>query len=267
MFGPATVPETSHSITAYYATTAFVFAAVTVYQLIKKGKQEGFGPSYQFRKKIVGILLIIATIFAVGVTITGDNSARFDSRYEPEKFAAAEAIPHTTNDAPFIFGGRLDDDSRPELHDDIEVPELLSYLVGGSRDTVVRGLDSFDPATWPPFIVHDFFDVMALVGVLMLLTPILFFALWHWHHLDKIGKPMEWLIIFTGICSLIAVEVGWMLTEFGRQPYVIKGIMPSSDAFNVTHATILYAIWFPIAYIILAIVTYKVLTRHYRKTV
>ena len=257
----ASVPETAHSIMAYYATTAFVFAAVTVYQLIEEGRRERFGQSYQFKKKVVALLLTIALIFSVAVAVTGDNSARFDSHYEPEKLAAAEGVAHSESNAPLVFLGIF---HHGILQGGLRVPDGLSFLVGGSEKIVVQGLSGFDPATWPPLIVHYFFDSMAAIGMLMLITPLLFFIFYKWHHVWIFGKPMEWLIVITGVLSIVAVEIGWMLTEFGRQPYVIAGIMPSADAFNATHATIAYAIWFPLVYIGLAVVTYKILTKHYR---
>lgn len=262
MLNPATLPETSHSIMAYYATTAFVFAAITVFQLIEEGRRERFGQSYQFKKKIVALLLAIACIFSVAVALTGDNSARFISHYEPEKLAMAEGVAHTESSAPLVFWGVFHGD---QLRGGFRIPDALSFLVGGSKKIIVRGLASFDPATWPPFIVHYLFDSMAIIGMLMLITPVLFFVFYKWHHIWVFGKPMEWLVVITGIASVVAVEFGWMLTEFGRQPYVIAGIMPSVDAFNATPTTIAYACWFPIVYSIIAVLTYMVLVKHYRK--
>ena len=264
MTSPAVIPETTHSIMAYYATTAFVFAAITAYQLINEGKKERFGQSYQFKKKIVALLLGIACVFSIGVAITGDSSARFIAHYEPEKLAAAEGIIQTTPNAPFVVFGKFNDQDHDDLQGGIRVPELLSFLVGGSKNIVIRGLADFNPDTWPPLIVHYFFDGMAIIGMLMLITPFLYFIFYKWHHVWIFGKPMEWLIIITGIGSIIAVELGWMLTEIGRQPYVIAGIMTSDAAYNPNHMNIIYACWFPIVYIILSLVTYRILTRHYR---
>ena len=105
---------------------------------------------------------------------------------------------------------------------------------------------------------------MVFIGILMLIIPVLFFLLWKWRPSWAFGKVMGWAILVTGVLSIIGVEVGWMLTELGRQPYVIRGIMLSSDAFTTSHAVIAYAVLFPIAYVVLGILTWWILASHYR---
>ena len=144
MWNAAVPTETSHSILSYYATTAFVFAAVAAFALARKKFSAGaVAVAEPYRKKMLAFSMLLALGFSLAVVATGDSSARFIAQNEPEKFAAAEAVAHTGTDAPLNFAG-------------IVLPGFLSVLLGGSRDVLVKGLDAFDPSTWPPLAVHYF---------------------------------------------------------------------------------------------------------------
>ncbi len=265
MFNPAVPTRTGHSILSYYATTAFVFAAIAAIRFIKN-KYHG-GTSRGYYEKMLVFTMAAALVFSLAVVATGDSAARYIAANQPEKFAAAENVMTTGSNVPFVFGGILDAAGR--LHGDIAIPGLLSVLVGGTRNTVIRGLGSFDPSTWPPLIVHYFFDIMIMVGTLMLVVPVLFFA-FRFGLAGKrrrewaFSKAVAWSVAVTGVLSVVGVEAGWMLTEIGRQPYVIQGVLLTKDAFTDSPAVIAYAVVFPIFYIVLAVVTFWILARHYR---
>jgi cytochrome d ubiquinol oxidase subunit I len=144
---------------------------------------------------------------------------------------------------------------------------MLSILVGGSRSVIITGLNAFDPSTWPPLAIHYYFDGMALIGCLMLIVPLAFFAIRRWRRRAQwaFSKTMSWLIIITGILSVVGVELGWMLTEEGRQPWTIHGILLTANAFTDSPTAIAYAVVFPILYVILFIMTPWILLSHYRK--
>jgi cytochrome bd ubiquinol oxidase subunit I len=248
MFNPTTPNETTHSILAYYATTAFVFAGIAAFQFLKKKKID----AEDYRKKMLTFSLAVAVIFSLAVAVSGDTSARSIAHNEPEKFAAMEEIESTESDAPLTFYG-------------VPFPGLLSILVGGSQKAIVTGLSAFDPSTWPSSTIHYYFDSMVAIGIIMLIVPILFFIFWKKKSRWAFSKIMAWAIFATGIASVAGVELGWMLTEEGRQPYTIHGILLTANAFTNSPTAIAYAVIFPILYIILAIVTPWVLVSHYRK--
>lgn len=252
MWNAAVPTRTGHSILSYYATTAFVFAAVAAGQFLWNKKKAAGEAGQRSRRKMMAFSLLLAFIFSLAVVVTGDSSARYIASNEPEKFAAAEAVMHTEANAPFVIAG-------------VRIPDALSFLVGGSVGTVVKGLDAFDPTTWPPLIIHYFFDGMVVIGILMAFVPILFFLSWRYHPRRAFHGVLMWLVFVTGILSVVGVELGWMLTEIGRQPYVIQGIMLTKDAFTSSPAVVVYAVAFPIFYIVLAIVTGWILKTHYRE--
>jgi cytochrome d ubiquinol oxidase subunit I len=251
MFNPATATKTSHSILAYYATTAFVFAAVAVFSYLwKKNVDAGV---HRYAEKMAIFSLVVALIFSLGVVVTGDSSARFIAQNDPAQFAAGEGVMQTGRDVPLKIGG-------------IEIPGLLSLLTGGSRDTLIVGLDAISPSLWPPLVVHEYFDTMAGIGILMLIVPIAFFLLWWWRRRRWVfSKIMAGLIVVTGALSVIAVELGWMFSEEGRQPYTIRGIMLTNNAFTSSTTVMAYAVLFPIFYLVLIAVTAWVLAAHYKK--
>ncbi len=258
MFNPTTPNETTHSILAYYATTAFVFAAIAAFQFMRKGKIDAEG----YRKKTLVFSLSIAIVFSLAVVVSGDTSARSIAHNEPEKFAAMEGVMQTKSDVPLVVGGIT---TPSGIKDGIQIPEMLSLLVGGSRKTIVVGLNSFNPSTWPSLTIHYYFDSMVVIGSIMLGVPILFFVLWEWRRRWALSKIMLWAIWITGMLSIVAVELGWMLTEEGRQPYTIRGVLFTANAFTNSPVAIAYAVIFPILYIVISIVTPWILISHYRK--
>ncbi len=268
MWNSAVPTRTGHSIVAYYATTAFVIAAVAAWQFIRRKPSPS---SRRYHEKMLAFSLAVAFLFSLAVGVTGDTSARYAAQHEPEKFAAMEDVTSTRADAPLTIGGIFDGAGR--LRDTVTVPGALSILVGGTRATVITGLSAFDPSTWPPLFIHYFFDAMVAIGIFMVFVPLLFFALRGMRPTAEMGgrrrgwaygRAMGWLTVAAGILSVIGVEAGWMLTEIGRQPYTIQGILLTKDAFTRSPAVLAYAVVFPLFYAVLAAVTLLVLVRHYR---
>ena len=269
MFNPAVPTRTGHSIVTYYATTAFVFAAVAAWQFIKRkdaGALDKEGPRRHYYEKMMVFAMAVAVVFTVALGITGDASARYMGQAEPQKFAAAEHVMHTGSDVPLVFGGI--EGPGEALRGAITIPGGLSILLGGTASTVVKGLDAFDPSTWPPFFIHYLFDLMVAIGGIMLAAVILFFIFRSGiagarRKRCAFSKGMAWFTVVTAVASVIGVEAGWMFTEIGRQPYTITGILLTKDAFTTSSAAIAYAVVFPVFYVVLAVVTLWVLRRHY----
>ena len=266
MFNPAVPMRTGHSILAYYATTAFVFAAIAAFQFIKRRRETGGQILRQtYYEKMLVFSMAIAFVFSLAVIATGDGAARYIAQNEPQKFAAAEDVLHTESAAPFVFGGVFD--KNDALHGDIVIPGALSLLLSGSEATVVRGLGEFDPSTWPPLAIHYLFDIMIATGMLMFIVPIFFFAFFFVRTTRRkkwaFSKAMAWSIVIASVASVIGVEAGWMFTEIGRQPYTINGILLTQNAFTGSHAVIAYAVAFPLFYIVLAVATFWILWKHY----
>jgi cytochrome d ubiquinol oxidase subunit I len=160
----------------------------------------------------------------------GDYVARFLAHYQPAKLAAAEGLFHTGPNAPLHLGGIVQDG---ELRYAIKIPDGLSLLVGERPSTVVIGLDRVPPADRPPVgIVHLSFDLMVAIGFGLLLLGLWLLVAW----LRQRDLPRtKWFLRFAalaGVGSVVAVEAGWVVTEVGRQPWVVYGGLRTADAVN-----------------------------------
>ncbi len=261
IFNKATWTETTHSIVSYYLTTALLFAGVYAWRMMRDVKADAARKRYYGKAVVFGMTL--AAVMAVLINVTGDQSAKYIVREEPMKLAAAEGLMKTTGKAPFEVGGWYDENG--VLRGSIKIPSLLSFLAYGSRDAVVLGLEAFDPALWPPLWIHYMFDLMVAIGIGMTGVIALFFGLYFWRRRLAFSKPMLWLLFLTGFSGFPAVEFGWILTEVGRQPYAIRGIMLTKDAFTTTSGVMTWGFVFPLLYLVLLALTPWILVRHYRR--
>jgi cytochrome d ubiquinol oxidase subunit I len=162
--------------------------------------------------------------------ITGDTSARFVAGDQPIKFASQEGLFPTTSGAPLHIGGvPLPSQNRMVLA--IEIPHLLSWLVKGDPNATIKGLDAYPRAQWPNVIVvHLAFQIMVGLGLALGVCGLLYWLL----ALRRRAPPTDrWLLlalILAGPASVVTMEAGWFVTEFGRQPWIIYGVMRTSAA-------------------------------------
>ncbi|MBA3788852.1 cytochrome ubiquinol oxidase subunit I [Patescibacteria group bacterium] len=268
MFNPATPFETSHSILAYYLTTTIAVAAIYALLLLKK-KVRADAARTAYYKKILTLLMLLGFGLIVATGLMGHESGQYLASNEPLKFAAAEHVLHTESTAPLEYGGILHGTT---IQGAITIPfGMLSFLAFNDFHATVKGLDAFDPSTWPPLFIHYPLDIMITIGMFIGAVCTAFFLLFlarkrRW----KIGewmfaRPLLLAIVIAGPLAFIAVECGWMVTEIGRQPYVIRGIMTTAEAFTTAPNVVVVASIFPLLYLVLFAVTYWVLSRHYRK--
>ena len=157
-------------------------------------------------------------------------SAKDVAQRQPAKLAAMEAHFHTEKNAPLIIGG-IPDTANKTVNYALRIPGLLSFMAHGDMDAEVTGLDQIPKDEQPPIAVtHYAFQVMVGLGMLMLGLAILYFiALWK----KKNWLQQKWLLnlfVITTPLGFIALEAGWTVTEVGRQPWIIQGIMRTADA-------------------------------------
>jgi cytochrome d ubiquinol oxidase subunit I len=174
--------------------------------------------------------LAMGAICAPLQAVSGDWAARTVARTQPVKFAALEGQFRTEAGAPLRLGGIPDPESGTTRFA-IEIPGGLSWLAHGDADMEVTGLDSVPRADWPPVaIVHFAFQAMIAVGLFLLVV-----AGWTGGSLvvrRKLpeGRPFLWFVVLAGPLSAIGLEAGWIVTEVGRQPWIVQGVMRTRDA-------------------------------------
>lgn len=217
MLNPATPVETTHMVLAAYLVAGFGVASVYAVSWLRGNRD---------RYTRLGFLVpfTFAAVFAVPQVVVGDWAARFLADKQPVKLAALEGLDRTQRGAPLHVGGV------------VEVPKGLSLLAQHDPDALVIGLDSVPPADRPPRVpVQVGFQVMVAIGTgLVALAG--WYAVAYWRRRDL---PRSRLFLYAaaaaGPAAALALEAGWVVTEVGRQPWIVYGILRTRDA--VTNAS------------------------------
>ncbi|MYV42196.1 cytochrome ubiquinol oxidase subunit I [Streptomyces sp. SID1328] len=214
-----------HMLLAAYIVAGFVVASVYAVGMIR-----GRRGHYQ---KLGFLISFITAAVALPVQIfVGDTIARqvFDS--EPAKFAAIELLPTTGTHVPETLGGVLIDG---EPRYGISVPWAASILAGFKPSTRIQGLDAIPadirPTTAQVNIVHWAFDIM--VGTSMLMLAVAAWFVWVWWKRRNTLQTNRWFLgaaSLCGIVSILSLESGWVVTEVGRQPWIVVGLLRTRDA-------------------------------------
>ncbi len=223
MFNAAWLSESIHMILAAFISTSFAVAGVHAFLLLKKGKNA-------FHAQAVKTALIFGSVAAILQPFSGDHSAKDVAIRQPEKLAALEGLYKTGNHVELLIGG-IPDNKEEKVNYAIRIPGALSYLAKGDFNAEVTGLDKIAKEDRPPVVItHIAFQLMVAIGFLLAFISLLYllFSL-KWR---TVLMKNWWLrlIAFTTPLGFIAVEAGWTVTETGRQPWIIYGIMRTKDA-------------------------------------
>lgn len=223
MFNDAWFPQAFHMTVAAFGATGFAVAGLHALMILKN-------KNVNFHKKAFNIAVYFAIIGAFMAPLSGDVAAKSVAKRQPIKLAAMEAHFQTEKGAGFILGG-IPDEENMQVKYAVKIPKVLSFLVSNNFNSEVKGLEDFPRDLWPPVtIVHFAFQIMIFFGIVMMLIGTLFLAarFWKKNWLEKpwLYKMFVWAIPF----GYIALEAGWTVTEVGRQPWIIYGIMKTADA-------------------------------------
>jgi len=259
IFNPAVPYEVPHMILAAYLMTGFLLASIYAVGMLR-GRRD--------RIHRLGLLipLTVACIATPVQFMIGDTAARAIADNQPVKFAAMECVQQTSTDVTEYIYGRC---TSSGVKGGIGIPGFDSFLVGWSTSTQVTGLDSVPPDDRPPAdtLLHWSFDTM--VGICTMLIGLAFWLGIGWWR-KKDFPQSRWFLRATavsGVASIVALECGWIVTEVGRQPWIVYNVMRTSDA--VTQAS---GIWVTFAavlalYIALGaalIITLQAMSRRWR---
>jgi cytochrome d ubiquinol oxidase subunit I len=222
IFNRATAYEVPHMILAAYLVTGFLIASVYAVGMLR-GRRD--------RHHRLGLLipLTVAVIATPIQFVVGDTAARAIADDQPVKFAAMECVQKTSTDVTEYLGGRC---TSSGVKEGIGIPGLDSFLVGFSTDTKVSGLDSVPPNDRPPAntMLHLSFD--AMVGICTLLIGLGLWLGWAWWRRRDIPRTPWFLraVAASGVAAVVALECGWIVTEVGRQPWIVYDVMRTEDA-------------------------------------
>ena len=223
MFNKAWFQQALHMTIAAFASTSFAVAGVHAFMLLRHKDNE-------FHRGAIQIALLFGAVAAILQPLSGDISAKNVAKLQPAKFAAMESLFKTSGPAALVIGG-IPDEEKEEVKYGIHIPHLLSILAHGDPNAEVEGLDKTSKENWPPVaIVHFAFQIMVFMGMLMMGAGILF-LIFNIKWKENLNK--RWwlkLLVWLTPVGFIAVEAGWIVTEVGRQPWIIYGIMKTKDA-------------------------------------
>jgi cytochrome bd ubiquinol oxidase subunit I len=257
MFNRAALHQGIHMTLAAFSATGFAVAGIHAIGLLKNRDS-------LFHAKAFQIALAIGAIAAMVQPLHGDRLAKQTAVLQPAKLAALESLFHTSKPAPLIIGG-IPSEETETVRYAIHIPGLLSFLAHGDFNAEVTGLDQFPRDQWPPVAVtHTAFQIMVGIGVLLAaLGALSLFALW---------KKPWWLrrkqtLRLFALCAplgFVAIEAGWTVTEVGRQPWIIYGIMKTQDAVTPMPGLIYPMLLFTGVYLLLAFVVTWLMVRQFR---
>ena len=241
MRNPAAFPQTLHMILAAYAATGFAVAGIHAFLLLRNRTST-------FHKAALSLGLVVGAPAAVLQPFAGDIAARYVARRQPVKLAAMESLYETRAGAPLRFGPG------------IVIPRALSLLAFHDPNAVVKGLDAVSRDEWPNVaLVHTSFDVMVACGTYIALVGLWagFLAL---RRRDLTARRrFLWAVVIAGPCGFICTEAGWMVTELGRQPWIIYGVLKTADAVTPMPALIVPFLTITLVYCTLTVIVGRLL--------
>jgi cytochrome d ubiquinol oxidase subunit I len=223
MFNPAAVSQIVHMVLAAYTSVGFGVAGLHAY-LLRQGR------GAPVNRKAFKLAATVGTVAVMGQMLSGHQSAVTVFKTQPVKGAAMEALWETQACAPMEIGG-ISLDSEEKVVGALRIPCALSLLLSMRLDTVVQGLKDFPAEDRPPtMVVHFAFDLMVTLGMALLALGLLWIAanVLRWNWWDRRGFLLGYVL--AAPLGFVALESGWVVTEVGRQPWVIQGVMRTANA-------------------------------------
>jgi cytochrome bd ubiquinol oxidase subunit I len=253
MMTPAALPQTLHMTIAAYAATGLAVAGIHAWLLRRD-------PASRFHRQALRIALLVGAPAALVQPLSGDLSARYVARWQPAKLAAMEGHFETRRGVPLHVGGWPDEEAR-RTRWSLEIPKGLSLLAFHDPEAEVKGLAAFPRDEWPPVaIVHVAFQVMVGLGSLMALASA--WALWALWRGEVAGRRR--LLVALALLApagFLATEAGWVVTEVGRQPWIVYGVLRTADAVTPMPGLVVPFALFTLLYLFLGVVTVVLLRR------
>ena len=210
-----------HTISAAYVLSAFFVMGVSAYHLLKKQNIEFFTRSFK-------IALGFGTIFSIILVIIGDINGIIVADKQPTKLAAMESLWETTTRAPVYLFSIPDEENERNKIEIGAMPGMLSFLVRHDINAEIRGLKDFPREERPPVFITSFaFKGMVGLGFYFILVTI--FGFIKRNRLVDSPKYLKLMLLSIPL-PYVACELGWVVAEVGRQPWIVYGLMKTSDA-------------------------------------
>jgi len=257
MFNDAWFTQALHMTLAAFAATSFAVAGVHAFFLLKN-------PNNKIHRKALDVVIGFAVVAALLQPISGDLSAKDIAKRQPAKLAAAEALFETRTHAPFLIGG-IPDEENKKVRYALEIPGLLSFLAHGDPAKEVLGLDQIPDDEEPPVaVVHYAFQIMIAIGLFLMATA-LYYLYRKVFRKKLIYSPLLLrMLVAAAPLGFIAVQAGWVVTEVGRQPWILYGILKTKDSLTPMPGLIYPFLLTASVYFLLAVVVTWLMIRQFK---
>jgi len=243
---PFAFHEIVHGSLAAYAATGLAVAGIHAWALL-------LGRAPHFHQRALSIALWVALPACLLQPLVGHLAGQRIAEHQPAKLAALEQLQHTQTRAPLTVGP-------------FEIPGALSVMAFNDPDARVQGLDAFAPADRPPSLVRPAFLIMVSIGTLLAL----FAAGMAWRHFRRRppwgDRRILWATVLMSPLGFVALQTGWIVTEVGRQPWVVYGVLRTADMATPSPGLGIRLGIFALIYLVLAATVVAVLRRHIRAT-
>jgi cytochrome bd ubiquinol oxidase subunit I len=222
LFSPFARWQFAHVLTGALVAGGFIVGGVGAYYLLSN-REEALGRRFVADGSIVALIFSLLAIFP-----TGDRNGADVTQYQPVKLAAMEGLFQTANGAPLAIIGMPDTANRT-LIDPIYVPSMLSFLAYGNLRANVKGLGAYADTLWPPVeLTYYAYHVMVGLGTIFVAVGALAGALLAFGRLFTTRGAL-WALMLLIPMPYIANEAGWVVTEVGRQPWIVYGVILTSQ--------------------------------------
>ncbi|MCF8241062.1 MAG: cytochrome ubiquinol oxidase subunit I [Melioribacteraceae bacterium] len=224
IFNPSSIERLSHVLSGAWLAGAFLVLSVSAYYILKNRHVE-------MSTKAIKIALSLAILASLFQLFTGHQSAVGVSETQPAKLAAYEAHFDSSAHASVYLFGWVDEENQ-KVDFGIEVPGLLSYLVYGDSEAPVTGLNAFPESDRPPVnIVFQSYHLMVAIGFTLIVISLLGGFLWFRNKITHY-RWFLYILVFSVLLPQVANQIGWISAEVGRQPWIVYGLLRTSEALS-----------------------------------
>lgn len=258
-FSPAATIEVPHVLATTYFVGSAALMAYFAFMLLRT-KDEKKKEYYSKALKLAFAVCLVAVIFSV---ITGVLSIEQLYNLQQEKYAAIELNLNSISNAPELIGGTIVNGTVQGVL--FSIPGLQSVLATGSQSGTVPGLNQYAQNTWPPLFIHTLFDIMVFLGFGMGIFLVLLFVLYMLKIRVFDMKIVQWLLVLVGAAAILVLEMGWVVDEAGRQPWIIYNVMTVNQAANQSPDIAILALLIMLIYAIILPATYIVIRKVFAK--
>ena len=238
LFNPWLLWMYLHTMLGAVVTGSLVMASVGAFYLLTR-QQEAYGRTFVRLGVIAGCLAAVLMLFP-----TGDYQGKMIARHQPATLAAMEGLFETTQGAPLAILGQPDTEKR-QLDNPALIPRMLSFLTYRRWEAEVKGLDAFPKQNWPDNVPLLYYSYHIMVGLGTIFIAALALSAWQLRRGRLYeSRPTLWLLMLLLPFPFIANTAGWITAEVGRQPWLIYGLMRTSDgpSTNVSSGNTLFTL-------------------------